>query len=203
MTGDLSTILDARRGRAFVHLSSLAAACTLMSRLIASALALLAIGSADVVPAAHEGPMPFSNITRLTMMAVSIVSPPTPDGEYSLVLNSSNVTRSNFDAVHRCAKSTAGAAGKPIEQLITLGLDIPVWTRIANEDLDRFAPAAVNFLQDHDLDGMNFVRNRALRPSSAFRLFLVTVALCPTYNGGCASTGGHRTGRITWTPKST
>lgn len=108
--------------------------------------------------AAAPGPMPFANLTRLTMMAVNIVTPSTPDGEYELILNSSNVTQTNFDAVHRCVKSTTGAAGKPIEQLITLGLNIPVWTQIANQDLERFAPAAVKFLQKYDLDGMNFVR---------------------------------------------
>ena len=96
------------------------------------------------------------------MMAVDIVSPSTPNGKYSLILNSSNITRTNFDAVHRCVKNTTGAAGKPIEQIITLGLNIPVWTQIANEDLERFAPVAVQFLQEHDLDGMNFVRGRGL-----------------------------------------
>ena len=102
--------------------------------------------------------MPFGNITRLTMMAVNIVPPATPTGQYAQVLNSSNVTQENFEAVHSCVQKTNGAAGRPIEQLITLGLNIPVWTQIANEDMERFAPVAVKFLQEHKLDGMNFVR---------------------------------------------
>jgi hypothetical protein len=122
----------------------------------------MSVFSAGAIEATAPGPMPFANITRLTMMAANIVTPSTPDGEYALILNSSNVTQTNFDAVHRCVTSTTGAAGKPIEQLITLGLNIPVWTKIANQDLERFAPVAVNFLQDHDLDGMNFVRNSQL-----------------------------------------
>ena len=131
----------------------------LAAALAAQVLAMVvALGTAEEAPAAPVGPMPFENITRLTMMAVNIVTPTTPDGDYSLILNSSNVTRSNFDAVHSCVKSTTGAGGRPIEQLITLGLNIPVWTKIANDDLERFAPVAVKFLQEHDLDGMNFVR---------------------------------------------
>lgn len=69
--------------------------------------------------------MPFANITRLTMMAVAIV-PPLGSGATSLVLNMANVTQSNFAAITACVRGTKGAGSKPIEQLITLGLDIPV-----------------------------------------------------------------------------
>jgi hypothetical protein len=119
-------------------------------------LGLLAGAPAEEAPSALVGPMPFANITRLTMMAVTIVPPPAPGGKYDLVLNSSNVTQANFDAVTGCARSTKGAGGKSIELLITLKLDIPLWTKIANSDLEPFAAAAVEFLQRHKLDGMNF-----------------------------------------------
>ena len=136
------------------------AACTAISSVSTLAGRLLALSACLWGPAqaGGPGPMPFGNITRLTMMAVNIVPPATPTGQYALVLNSSNVTQENFEAVHSCVQKTNGAAGRPIEQLITLGLNIPVWTQIANEDMERFAPVAVKFLQEHKLDGMNFVR---------------------------------------------
>ena len=107
-------------------------------------------------PLPRVGPMPFGNITRLTMMAVTIV-PPLESGAYSLALNMTNVTQSNFAAITACVSGIKGAGGKPIEQLITLGLDIPVWTKIvADGQVAAFGEVAVAFLQAHNLDGMNF-----------------------------------------------
>ena len=80
--------------------------------------------------------MPFANITRLTMMSVMAVAPSAGHPTYSLALKSSNVTEANFDAVTTCVRQTMGANGKPIQILITLSTDIPLWTHIANRDIE-------------------------------------------------------------------
>ena len=131
-----------------------APACLPMVLLLLAAAA--AVVTSEEAPASGlVGPMPFANITRLTMMSVSIVPP--QGGVYSLILNSSNSTKANFDAVTSCARSTVGAGGKPIEQLITLKLDIPVWTEIVTGgQVAAFGQVVVAFLQLHKLDGMNF-----------------------------------------------
>lgn len=51
-----------------------------------------------------------------------------------------------------------GATAAPIELVVTLGLNIPVWTAIANDPatLTRFGATVVDFLEKNKLDGMNF-----------------------------------------------
>jgi hypothetical protein len=100
------------------------------------ALVSLATATAALPGDPPVGPMPFTNVTRLTMMSVTAVAPSAGHPTYSLALTSSNVTQVNFDAVTACVRRTMGAGGKPIELLITLSTDIPLWTHIANTDVE-------------------------------------------------------------------
>jgi hypothetical protein len=67
----------------------------------------------------------------------------------------SNVSAFNFAKVLACARAATGANGKPIEVVVTLNLDIPVWKK-ATQAMDKFGPVVVAFLQKYNLDGMNF-----------------------------------------------
>jgi hypothetical protein len=111
---------------------------TMHSRVVHFSVALVSLATAtSALPGDPPvGPMPFANVTRLTMMSVTAVAPSAGHPTYSLALTSSNVTQVNFDAVTACVRRTMGAGGKPIELLITLSTDIPLWTHIANTDVE-------------------------------------------------------------------
>eukprot|EP00754_Rhynchopus_humris_P020380 Rhum_TRINITY_DN14693_c0_g1::Rhum_TRINITY_DN14693_c0_g1_i3::g.107864::m.107864 len=116
----------------------------------ARGILLATLAAAAVV--ATPGPLPLHDLTRITFMACH---PSYANGEYKLSLNVSEYSVSNFQAMHSCARKVGGLNGKPHELVITLGLDIKLWTQMSN-DMDKFGPVAVKFLQDNDLDGMNF-----------------------------------------------
>eukprot|EP00756_Hemistasia_phaeocysticola_P034850 Hpha_TRINITY_DN16545_c7_g9::TRINITY_DN16545_c7_g9_i1::g.133158::m.133158 len=120
-----------------------------VGRMVGVGLVMFFAGAVCATP----GPLPLKTVTRLTMMQVAAHR--SEGGSYSLAFDTTNLTAPNFKAVHACARKEGGAAGKPHEILVTLALNIPLWGQIADE-VSTFGPVAVKFLQDNDLDGMNF-----------------------------------------------
>ena len=106
-------------------------------------------------------PLPLENVTRLTLMAVTVTE--TDDKtSFNLAMDGSNVTEANFLQVASCARTTTGAAGQPIEVIVTLGLDVPVW-KVAAEKIDIFGK------QERDIAALNKVHMRTCLCPNALR----------------------------------
>eukprot|EP01063_Lacrimia_lanifica_P002976 TRINITY_DN1160_c0_g1_i1.p1 TRINITY_DN1160_c0_g1~~TRINITY_DN1160_c0_g1_i1.p1 ORF type:complete len:322 (+),score=102.78 TRINITY_DN1160_c0_g1_i1:65-967(+) len=111
-------------------------------------LAALAAGAAAAVP----GPFPLAAFTRITIMDAR---PYVVGDSFELKANATNVTAGYLQRVRTCAREVGGLGGRRHELVITLALDEPVWRKAA-ENMAAFGPVAVKFLEDNDLDGMNF-----------------------------------------------